>query len=68
MHVIVLASFVAFTASSPQYAFVQADLAKIDRAKTPWVIAAAHAPWRTSNTGTCRVAAGARGPCELARP
>jgi len=50
VHVIVLASFVAFTASSPQYKFLQADLASIDRSKTPWVIAAAHAPWRTSNT------------------
>ena len=28
----------------------QADLAKVDRQKTPWLIAAVHAPWYNSNT------------------
>jgi UDP-2,3-diacylglucosamine pyrophosphatase LpxH len=28
----------------------QADLAKVDRAKTPWLIAMLHAPWYNSNT------------------
>lgn len=28
----------------------QADLAKVDRTKTPWLIAVLHAPWYNSNT------------------
>lgn len=37
-HVMILASFFAFDASSAQYKWIQSDLAAIDRAKTPWVI------------------------------
>ena len=48
-HVIVLASFFTFTQGSPQYAFLQKDLAAIDRSKTPWVITLIHAPWYNSN-------------------
>ena len=45
VHVIILASFFTFTAGSPQYKFLQSDLAAIDRSKTPWVITLIHAPW-----------------------
>lgn len=34
----------AFDASSPQYAFLAAELAGIDRVATPWVLFAGHRP------------------------
>ena len=35
--------------NSSQYAWLAADLASIDRAKTPWVLAQWHSPWYNSN-------------------
>lgn len=32
-----------------QVAWLREDLAKVDRARTPWLIAAMHAPWYNSN-------------------
>ena len=32
----------AFAAGTPQHAWVQADLAAVDRSKTPWVIVGMH--------------------------
>ncbi|PRQ43861.1 putative Acid phosphatase [Rosa chinensis] len=49
-HVIMLGSYVEFDADSDQYKWLQADLAKIDRKKTPWVVALLHAPWYNTNT------------------
>lgn len=48
-HIIMLGSYTDFDANSDQYAWLQTDLAKIDRAKTPWVIVLLHAPWYNSN-------------------
>jgi hypothetical protein len=48
MHVIVLASFptkYGFDAASPMTTWLKADLASIDRTKTPWIIMNVHAPW-----------------------
>lgn len=49
-HVIMLGSYVEFDAESDQYRWLQADLAKIDRKKTPWVVVLLHAPWYNTNT------------------
>ncbi|XP_021764753.1 purple acid phosphatase 22-like [Chenopodium quinoa] len=49
-HIIMLGSYTDYDANSAQYAWLQIDLAKIDRAKTPWVIVLLHAPWYNSNT------------------
>lgn len=42
-----------YTPGSAQYAFMQADLAAVDRSVTPWVIAYAHRPLICSNTFWC---------------
>ena len=51
-HVISLASFYpgGFGAASPLTQWLVADLAAIDRSKTPWVLVSLHAPWYNSNT------------------
>jgi hypothetical protein len=40
----------AFSTSSAQYRWVAADLAAVNRTRTPWVAAFLHAPWYNSNT------------------
>ncbi|KAJ4850525.1 putative purple acid phosphatase 20 [Turnera subulata] len=50
VHVIMLGSYADFDPTSPQYKWLQADLAKVDRAKTPWLVVLIHAPWYNSNT------------------
>ncbi|KAL3680629.1 hypothetical protein R1sor_023585 [Riccia sorocarpa] len=49
-HILMLASYADYDAESPQYIWLQKDLAKVDRKKTPWLIAVLHAPWYNSNT------------------
>ncbi|KAK7337223.1 hypothetical protein VNO77_17786 [Canavalia gladiata] len=49
IHVIMLGSYTHFDPQSPQYTWLQSDLANIDRANTPWVIALLHAPWYNTN-------------------
>lgn len=44
-HVIMLGSYTDFHVESQQYKWLQSDLAKIDRVRTPWVIVLLHAPW-----------------------
>ncbi|KAL4807888.1 Metallo-dependent phosphatase-like protein [Aspergillus unguis] len=39
-----------FGASEQQLQFLEADLASVDRAVTPWVVVAGHRPWYTSGT------------------
>ena len=48
-HIIMLGSYADFSVESQQYVWLQLDLAKIDRVKTPWVITMVHAPWYTTN-------------------
>ncbi|GMY25183.1 probable purple acid phosphatase 20 isoform X2 [Fagus crenata] len=50
VHVIMLGSYTDFDSNSPQYQWLQADLGKIDRSKTPWIYVLIHAPWYNSNT------------------
>ncbi|CAK9134535.1 unnamed protein product [Ilex paraguariensis] len=50
VHVIMLGSYTDFGSSSAQYGWLKADLKKVDRKKTPWVVVLIHAPWYNSNT------------------
>lgn len=50
VHVVMLGSYTDFDANSAQYQWLQADLGKIDRGKTPWIVVIIHAPWYNSNT------------------
>lgn len=49
-HILMLGSYTDFDAGSAQYKWLEADLAKVDRAKTPWLVALLHAPWYNSNS------------------
>ncbi|KAL8526331.1 hypothetical protein ACS0TY_015520 [Phlomoides rotata] len=49
VHVIMLGSYTDFGPDSDQYKWLQSDLGKIDRSKTPWLIALIHAPWYNTN-------------------
>ena len=48
-HVVMLCSYAASHAGSSQYAWLQRDLASVDRAVTPWLIVVMHTPFYTSN-------------------
>uniref|UniRef100_A0A7N0ZU88 Purple acid phosphatase n=1 Tax=Kalanchoe fedtschenkoi TaxID=63787 RepID=A0A7N0ZU88_KALFE len=48
-HIIMLGSYAKFDAKSDQYKWLQADLAKVDRSVTPWLIVLLHAPWYNTN-------------------
>ncbi|KAF9599363.1 hypothetical protein IFM89_036849 [Coptis chinensis] len=50
VHVIMLGSYTDFETDSAQYKWLQADLAKVDRNRTPWIVVLIHAPWYNSNT------------------
>ncbi|XP_052177011.1 probable purple acid phosphatase 20 isoform X2 [Diospyros lotus] len=50
VHVVMLGSYTDFSAGSEQYRWLQAELGKVDRRKTPWLVALVHAPWYNSNT------------------
>ncbi|KAG6479169.1 probable purple acid phosphatase 20 [Zingiber officinale] len=49
VRVLMLGSYTDFGTGSDQYRWLAADLARIDRARTPWVFAVIHAPWYNSN-------------------
>ncbi|PPR99528.1 hypothetical protein GOBAR_AA21138 [Gossypium barbadense] len=44
-HIIMLGSYTDFDEDSVQYKWLESDLRKVDRKKTPWVIVLLHAPW-----------------------
>ncbi|KAL5740080.1 hypothetical protein ACOSQ2_029260 [Xanthoceras sorbifolium] len=50
VHVIMLGSYTDFDQNSDQYKWLEADLKKIDRGRTPWIVVLIHAPWYNSNT------------------
>ncbi|KAF6143997.1 hypothetical protein GIB67_017605 [Kingdonia uniflora] len=50
VHVLMLGSYTDFSNGSPQYKWLEEDLAKVNRNKTPWVIALVHAPWYNTNS------------------
>ncbi|CAI9097763.1 OLC1v1034247C1 [Oldenlandia corymbosa var. corymbosa] len=49
VHILMLGSYAEFDSDSDQYKWLQADLARVDRSKTPWLLALLHAPWYNSN-------------------
>ncbi|KAJ0810914.1 putative Acid phosphatase [Helianthus annuus] len=49
VHVIMLGSYTDFDSGSDQYQWLEADLKKVDRNKTPWLVVLIHAPWYNSN-------------------
>ncbi|KAI3985080.1 hypothetical protein MKX01_027166 [Papaver californicum] len=49
VHVIMLGSYTKFGSDSDQYKWLQDDLAKADKNRTPWLIVIVHAPWYTTN-------------------
>ncbi|KAL6998072.1 putative purple acid phosphatase 20 [Sarracenia purpurea var. burkii] len=49
VHVVMLGSYTDFGTSSAQYRWLKADLGKVDRGRTPWVVVLVHAPWYNSN-------------------
>jgi 3',5'-cyclic AMP phosphodiesterase CpdA len=48
-HILMLCSYTDIHPGSPQYEWLEQDLAKIDRTKTPWLIGVWHVPFYTSN-------------------
>ncbi|KAF9595067.1 hypothetical protein IFM89_036526 [Coptis chinensis] len=50
VHVIMLGSYADFDAGSAQYKWLVADLARVNREKTPWLVVLLHAPWYNTNT------------------
>ncbi|XP_078436884.1 purple acid phosphatase 18 [Wolffia australiana] len=48
-HVIMLASYADYGGGSQQMAWLKADLAKVNRKRTPWLLALFHVPWYNSN-------------------
>ncbi|KAG6640553.1 purple acid phosphatase 22-like isoform X1 [Carya illinoinensis] len=49
-HIIMLGSYTKFFVESPQYKWLESDLAQVNRKKTPWVLVLLHAPWYNTNT------------------
>ncbi|KAJ4980386.1 hypothetical protein NE237_031223 [Protea cynaroides] len=50
VHIIMLGSYTDFDVASDQYKWLQADLAMVDRGRTPWLVVLLHAPWYNTNT------------------
>ncbi|KAF7147914.1 hypothetical protein RHSIM_Rhsim03G0076800 [Rhododendron simsii] len=48
-HIIMLGSYTDFDSESDQFKWLIADLAKVDRSVTPWLIALLHTPWYNTN-------------------
>ena len=48
-HVVMLGSYTEFEQGSEQYAWLERDLAGVDRRKTPWLLVLLHAPWYNTN-------------------
>ncbi|KAE9447282.1 hypothetical protein C3L33_20794, partial [Rhododendron williamsianum] len=49
-YIIVLSSYSAYGKYTPQYLWLQAELPKVNRSETPWLIVLMHAPWYNSNS------------------
>ncbi|MBA0752174.1 hypothetical protein Gogos_001035 [Gossypium gossypioides] len=49
VHVIMLGSYTDYDELSDQYRWLKADLSKVDRKKTPWLVVLFHVPWYNSN-------------------
>jgi hypothetical protein len=51
VHFVFMSSEHAFTVGSPQYQFIDADLAAVNRSVTPWVVLLSHRPFFTVSAG-----------------
>ncbi|KAK1413983.1 hypothetical protein QVD17_29720 [Tagetes erecta] len=49
-HIIVLSSYSPYVKYTPQYIWLEAELKKVDRKKTPWLIVIMHTPIYNSNS------------------
>uniref|UniRef100_A0A0C9QL22 Purple acid phosphatase n=1 Tax=Wollemia nobilis TaxID=56998 RepID=A0A0C9QL22_9CONI len=49
VHIVMLGSYTDYYEDSEQYQWLQADLSRVDRMRTPWLIVVFHAPWYNSN-------------------
>ncbi|ESR38829.1 hypothetical protein CICLE_v10027113mg [Citrus x clementina] len=49
-YIIVLSSYSAYGKYTPQYAWLEKELPKVNRAETPWLIVLLHSPWYNSNS------------------
>ncbi|PKA65530.1 Purple acid phosphatase 2 [Apostasia shenzhenica] len=47
-YIIVLASYSAYGKYTPQYTWLEAELPKVNRIETPWLIVLMHSPWYNS--------------------
>ncbi|XP_078436091.1 purple acid phosphatase 2-like [Wolffia australiana] len=47
-HVIVLSSYSAYGKYTPQYKWLEAELPRVNRSETPWLIVLLHSPWYNS--------------------
>ncbi|KAF8397838.1 hypothetical protein HHK36_016763 [Tetracentron sinense] len=50
VHIIMLGSYTDFNSHSAQFKWLEADLAMVDRGRTPWLVVLVHAPWYSTNT------------------
>ncbi|MQL76090.1 hypothetical protein Taro_008483 [Colocasia esculenta] len=50
VHVLMLGSYTDYDNASEQHRWLVADLARVDRTRTPWLVALLHAPWYNTNT------------------
>ncbi|KAL8509974.1 hypothetical protein ACS0TY_016983 [Phlomoides rotata] len=48
-HIIMLGSYTDYDQYSDQYTWLKADLSKVDRKRTPWLLVLFHVPWYNSN-------------------
>ncbi|KAH7278587.1 hypothetical protein KP509_38G047600 [Ceratopteris richardii] len=48
-YIIVLSSYSAYGKYTPQYRWLEENLKRVDRNKTPWLIVLLHSPWYNSN-------------------
>ncbi|CAM6035913.1 unnamed protein product [Sphagnum compactum] len=48
IHFVMIGSYVNYNQSGDQYAWLEKDLANVNRSVTPWLIAITHAPWYNS--------------------
>ncbi|XP_047322788.1 purple acid phosphatase 18-like [Impatiens glandulifera] len=49
VHIIMLGSYTDFDEYSDQYSWLKADLSKVDRKRTPWLLTLFHVPWYNTN-------------------
>lgn len=48
IHFVMLGAYVDYNSTGAQYSWLKQDLNQVDRAKTPWLVAAWHPPWYNS--------------------